>query len=183
MRRMLLIALSLLLQINGLRGESFLKKVEWQKAVQTAEDQSRLAFFKSLYEKMQDANPLEEIPKVLHVIELGTTSLPESSVCALKTWMEKHPGWQMKLWTDRNCIVPISSVQVYNADQFPLNACADCYYSAESFEERTIILSYAILLNEGGIYIDHDAECLLSLEPIRKSHDFFWVNKKIDKKN
>ncbi len=166
--------LSLWLQISGICAEPFLKKPEWQKAVLTLEDRTRLDFFRSLYERTQDdRQPLNEIPQVFHVIWLGPQVLPQQSVAALKTWMDKHPGWEMKLWTDRDCSIPIPSVQVYSADSFPLNACSDCYYSAESFEERSIILRYAILLSEGGIYIDHDAECLVSLEPLRKSHDFF----------
>src|SRR5579862_3146376 len=173
MRKMILLAF-LSLSLLGICEEPFLKRAEWQKAVQTSEDQTRLDFFRSLYEKTQDGcKPLGEIPKVFHVIWLGAQVLPEHSVAALKTWMDKHPGWEMKVWTDRDCIVPISSVQVCTADTFPLHACADCYYSAESFEERSVILRYAVLLSEGGIYIDHDAECLVSLEPIRKSHDFF----------
>jgi hypothetical protein len=34
-------------------------------------------------------------------------------------------------------------------------------------------LRYAILLEEGGIYIDHDVECIKALDPLQEEHDFF----------
>jgi hypothetical protein len=176
MIRIVLIALCFLLQVQAVFAgqEHFLKSAEWQKAVQTPEDRERLVFFRTLYEKGQDQRlPLDEIPQVLHVIWLGPSDFPAASVLNLRTWAEKHPGWRMKLWADRDCSLPIVGLQVITADHFPLKECSDIYYQAESYDERSVILRYAILQGEGGVYIDHDAQCLASLEPLRAAHDFF----------
>lgn len=142
--------------------------------VQTPEDVRRLDFFQSLFDGYKNENqPVHEIPKVFHVIALGPHSLLPKAESHLRTWLEKHPGWHIKLWTDRTVQMALDRVEVMTANQFPLQNCVDCYYSAESFEERSLLLRYAILLHEGGVYIDQDVECLASLEPIRAACDFF----------
>ena len=79
----------------------------------------------------------------------------------------------MKLWVDRDCSLPLVGLQIITADQFPLKECSDIYFQAQSYDDCSVILRYAILQNEGGVYIDHDAQCLASLEPLRAAHDFF----------
>lgn len=159
--------------LHPICADAFLKNSQWKEAAHTPEDQERLAFFQSLYEKMDHKSPIGEIPKVFHVIWLGQNAFPPSSVTTMRTWLEKHPGWQVKLWTDRDVPSRFEGLQVMASELFPLKRCADVYYRAEDFEERSIILRYAILESEGGVYIDHDALCLASLEPLCASHDFF----------
>jgi hypothetical protein len=142
--------------------------------VQTPEDMRRLAYFQSLFDVFTNGHqPVGEIPKVLHVIALGPHSLSLRAEGILRTWIDKHPGWHIKLWTDRTVQMSLDQVEVMTANQFPLQNCADCYYSAESFEERSLLLRYAILLQEGGVYVEQDVECLSSIEPMRVVCDFF----------
>src|ERR1700688_3432968 len=83
-------------------ADPLLKNSEWQKVVQTPEDRQRLAFFQSLYEKSDQKGLHAEIPRVFHVIWLGPSAFPAQSAAMMRTWLQKHPGWQMKLWTDRD---------------------------------------------------------------------------------
>ena len=149
----------------------YLKKIEWQNAVQTPEDRDRLAFFESLCKNR--TKPLNEIPQVLHVVWLGPKIFPAQSLSCLRSWMSCHPGWQLKFWTDQRYCPPFSSMQVCPLENFPLQEYANLYYSAQSIDERSLILKYAILLDQGGICIDPNAECLSSLEPLRVKNDFF----------
>jgi hypothetical protein len=167
----MLCALCLVTQVCA---EEYLSKPEWLEAVQTPEDHERLSLFRKIFETAQDGRKARgEIPKVLHAISLGPAPLNGVSIQKLRTWAEKHPNWQMKLWADRDFSVPIAGLQLLTADQFPLKECADMYYQAESYEERSLLLRYAILQNEGGVYIDHEAVCVSSLEPLRAGYDFF----------
>lgn len=168
---MLLVLCVLLGQVGA---EEYLSRPEWQKAVQTQEDKERLGLFRKIYEIAHDGRQArEEIPQVLHVISLGPAPLQEASLQKLRSWADKHPGWQMKLWVDRDFSMPIAGVQQITADQFPLKEYTDMYYQAESYEERSLLLRYAILQSEGGVYIDHDSLCISSLEPLRAAYDFF----------
>lgn len=169
-----ILALSLLIQVQHLRGEEYLSKSEWQEAVQTPEDKERLSVFRKIFEAAHDGRKARgEIPKVFHVISLGPAPLLRASIQKLSSWADKHPGWQMKIWADRDFSVPIAGIELITADRFPLKECADIYYQAESYEERSLLLRYAILQSEGGVYIDHDSVCISSLEPLRAEHDFF----------
>jgi hypothetical protein len=167
----LLLALCLVVQVCA---DEYLSKAEWLEAVQTPEDNERLSLFQKIFESAHDGRKAQgEIPKVLHVISLGQMPLNGASIQNLRTWAEKHPGWQMKLWADRDFSVPIAGLQLCTADQFPLKECTDMYYQAESYEERSLLLRYAILQNEGGVFIDYDSTCISSLEPLRAGYDFF----------
>lgn len=166
-----LLALCLVVQAHA---DEYLSKVQWAEAVQTPEDNERLYLFQKIFTSAHDGRKARgEIPKVLHVISLGQMPLNNASIQKLRTWVEKHPGWRMKLWADRDFSVPIVGLQLCTADQFPLKECADMYYQAESYEERSLLLRYAILQNEGGVYIDYDSTCISSLEPLRAGYDFF----------
>lgn len=135
--------------------------------VKTPEDHQRLAFFQSI---KGNGHPQGEIPKVLHVIWLETRALPKKM---LHSWIEKHPDWIIKVWSETACPLPHPSMRLFDKEAFPLGELEACYYDAESMEERVLILRYAILLSEGGVAIHPDLECVASLEPLRGAHDFF----------
>ena len=143
--------------------------------VQTAEDLQRVDFFKKLYEKNPLAGGQERntIPKVLHVIWLGPKEFPSESVARIKGWIARHPGWEVKFWTDQERAVPCEKMQKILFNEFPFAQWADLYYASDNFGEKSEILRYAVLESEGGIYIDHDMTCLGSFEMLRSRYDFF----------
>ena len=75
-----------------------------------------------------------------------------------RTWETLHPGWQMKLWTERN-LPPL------------LNRWAFTHSATQS--GRANVLRYELLFRFGGVYIDTDFECLRNLEPLIRNVDCF----------
>ena len=102
-----------------------------------------------------------KIPKTIHQIWCGDKPKPENW---MRTWKEKNPGWKYILWDEemiRN--LPLKNVDLFN------------YYKEKNrFHGMADVARIEIVLNEGGVYIDADIECL---EPIDELMDcnFFAV--------
>jgi hypothetical protein len=142
--------------------------------IRTPEDRKLLGFFSALFDMAEKReNPIGTIPKTLHFIWLGPKSFPRDSVDKVKGWLDKHPGWKCKFWTDLGQAAPDDRMEVYPFEMFPLQELKEYYYRSDNFGERSEILRYAILLSEGGVYIDHDVQCLKSIESLQENHDFF----------
>lgn len=150
------------------------KDKESLKYLETHEDNKRLGLFSAMFdmaEKRERASG--EIPKVMHFVWLGSKPLSSSSIKNVKGWIDKHPGWRVKFWTDLGLAAPDDRMEVRSLDLFPLDELADLYERSDHLGERSQILRYAILLAEGGAYIGHDTVCLLPIDSLQESHDFF----------
>lgn len=140
----------------------------------TWEDKKRLGQFAALYEMAKKREkPSGAIPKTLHFVWLGPKSFPEGSLTNVKNWIDLHPGWKVKFWTDLGHPAPDDRMEVNTLERFPLEDLKDCYFRSDNFGERSEVLSYAILLKEGGVYIDHDVSCLKPLDSLQGNYDFF----------
>ncbi len=145
-----------------------------KESVQTDEDHRRMGFFSALYDMAEaKKKPLNAIPPVLHFIWLGPKPFPPTSIAAVKSWIDRHPGWSYQFWSDQKRQAPDERMKVRGFEDFPLESLKDCYFSSDNFGERARLLSYAVLLSEGGVYVDHDVECLKAIDPLQQSHDFF----------
>lgn len=91
------------------------------------------------------------IPKIFHRIWLGSKPLPDYALAYGEGWLQHHPGWEMKLWTDEN-IPPLINQKEFDA--------------ADDTGRRPDILRYELLLAFGGIYLDVDMECQKNLEAL-----------------
>jgi mannosyltransferase OCH1-like enzyme len=145
----------------------------WQMYLATPEDRNRLAFFQALYERNSAPAKRETIPRVLHFIWLGPKPLPKASFLRMAHWEKQHPGWLVKLWTDQVYTEHDSKIETHLFTDFPFERYATLYYDSDNVKERSEILRYALLEEEGGIYVDHDMECVQSLEELRPYYDFF----------
>jgi hypothetical protein len=92
------------------------------------------------------------IPRVFHQIWLGPKPLPEDSRRYQRTWLERHRGWELRLWTEENLPAELRRPEVRDR----LRAAA----------ERTDILRLELLWRHGGVYVDTACECLRSIEPL-----------------
>lgn len=140
----------------------------------TQEDRGNWEFFKTLYEK--NASPLsgkERIPKILHLIWLGPKNFPESSLKNMRKWLEKHSDWTLQLWTDQPRSLPFSRMQQKFVKDFHFEFLEDCYYLSENYGEKSEILRYEILWQQGGVYVDHDTLPLRSFDSLNESYDFY----------
>ncbi len=92
-----------------------------------------------------------EIPKVFHRIWIGGKPMPEVFQRFGQTWLDHHPGWTMKIWTEAN---------------LPEIRNRDIYDRCIHLSQKSDVLRYEILLREGGVYLDTDFECLRNIEPL-----------------
>lgn len=92
------------------------------------------------------------IPRVLHQIWIGGP-IPPDVQRLMDTWPRHHPEWDYLLWTD---------------DNLPALENGDLFERAPSFAMKADLLRYEILAHHGGVYVDADFECHLSLEPLRR---------------
>jgi mannosyltransferase OCH1-like enzyme len=137
--------------------------------IRTPEDQRHLAEYKTLY---RQGSQRGEIPQVFHWIWLGPRPFSHKSAKRMKRWMEAHPGWRFKLWTDqaRSNIPP--GVEVCDNLEI-LDKLSDYYFNADSFGEKSEIFRLAVLAAEGGVYLDHDVDPLQPIDPLVKEFSFF----------
>lgn len=106
------------------------------------------------------------IPKILHQIWVPPGGdIPAQYLKGIQSWMDHHPGWEFKLWTDKDLewlfhrdlyeqapgLVPVDAIGQLRAD----------------------IARYEILLRHGGLYVDLDTVCLKPLDEALAGHDEF----------
>jgi mannosyltransferase OCH1-like enzyme len=112
------------------------------------------AIFKELYTRnyLQVDDTVSLIPRKLHQIWLGG-QLPDKWKKYTETWQRLHPSWEYKLWTD----VDVDSIVITRKDVFD---------SAQNLGQKSDILRYEILRQQGGVYVDTDFECLKPLDDL-----------------
>lgn len=144
------------LMYNKQEAREFLKCIRRNKHVKRYK--SELSIFNHLYNKSVEA-PLQKntIPRIIHQIWLGG-SLPDKYKHAAEQWAALE-GWDYKLWTDKEVATyPLINQILYD--------------KASNYGEKSDILRYEILYNEGGLYIDTDC-VLVSNEFFEYAHDHF----------
>ena len=101
------------------------------------------------------------IPKVIHQIWLGDQKQRPTPL--IQTWKDMNPEWEHKLWTEEN---------------IPQLRCQEQFDAMKELAGKADILRYEILYNEGGFYIDADAECTKPLDDFFLDNDSFccWEN-------
>jgi mannosyltransferase OCH1-like enzyme len=141
------------------------------------EDRSFLENCKEVYEKsfkeLAAQKKSTKIPKVVHFIWLGPKPFPPESVENVRTWMAQHPDWTFKFWTDRDRPTPCRGMQKILVKDFSFNKLERCFVQSQNFGEKSDILRYEILYQEGGVYVDHDANCLKSFQNLHTTYDFY----------
>ncbi len=104
------------------------------------------------------------IPKIVHQT-WKTKNVPEKCKEWVKSWKEKNPGWEYRLWTDednRNLIKGYFPrfLRIYDSFHKPI-------YRAD-------IARYCIIYIHGGVYADLDFECLKPMEELVKDDKCFF---------
>ena len=105
-----------------------------------------------------------EIPNTIHQIWIGPNPLPEKFRKFIKSWKDKHPEWNYKLWTDEDL------------EAFPWTGINKHLYTlAWNYGMKSDILRYEILWHYGGIYADVDVECIKPFDCITEKLSFMAV--------
>jgi hypothetical protein len=166
--------LSCTCMLHGQEFESLMgEETALSQYVQTQEDEEGLHRYAALFEKNRALQPLCSIPNVLHLVWLGPKEFPQDSVARLEGWMAAYPGWKVKLWIDVDREMPHRQVEKAFVQDFPFRFLEECFYLSDNEGEKSEVLRYEILFQEGGLYIDHDMEALRSLQEIHQSYDFY----------
>ncbi len=99
------------------------------------------------------------IPKVFHQIWLGPDPLPKEYAALQRSWTSRHPGWELRLWTEDTLPDDLERREIYERLRRPA--------------ERSDLLRFELLARHGGVYVDADFECLRSIEPLLDGVTFF----------
>lgn len=145
--------------------------------VQSQEDFAFLQACKESYQKnvklLKVHKQEVKIPKIVHFIWLGPRPFPPHSVENVRTWMAKNPDWTFKFWTDRDRIPPCNGMERHFVQDFSFKVLASRFEDSKNFGEKSDILRYEILFQEGGVYVDHDANCLRPFDDLHSAFDFY----------
>lgn len=148
----------------------------WRYVEQT-QDKETLDLSKTLYYKNKNRQNISigpfKIPPVVHFIWLGPNAFPPQSVENVRSWIAQHPGWKVKFWTDRDREPPCEGMEKVLVQDFNFYKLGKCYEESKNWGEKSDLLRYEILFQQGGIYVDHDANCLKSFSGMSRGYDFF----------
>ena len=109
------------------------------------------------------------IPRVFHQIWLGPNPLPDPFAAYQRSWLDHHPGWELRMWTEENLPRDVRRREVFDRLRVPA--------------ERADVLRLELLWRFGGVYMDVDFECLRSIEPLIDDVDFFTAALERDRVN
>ncbi len=123
-----------------------------------------LDLFRDIYRK-NNLNVLKPktqaiIPLKIHQIWIGPKPLPEKFKWMIKSWQEKHPNWEYKLWTNED----LKYFKLINQEAFD---------KAQNWGAKSDIFRLEILKKFGGVYVDIDFECLKSLDILHHTYKFY----------
>jgi len=90
---------------------------------------------------------------------VGHDPFPDEFAEYQRTWVEHHPDWELKMWTEDNLPNDLRRREIYEKLRCPA--------------ERADILRLEVLWRYGGIYFDTDYECVRPLEDLIDGLDFF----------
>ena len=147
------------------------------KFVETHKDYENIRRFTSLYEKNGKLQFLkgneERIPKVIHVIWVGPNPFPKEAVENVNSWVEKHPDWTIKFWTDRRRPLPNRHMELKLVSDFNFKTLGAYYEATDNYAEKSDLLRYEVLYQEGGLYVDHDVKCFKSFASFHHNFDLY----------
>ncbi|MCA1553972.1 MAG: glycosyltransferase, group 2 family protein, partial [Chloroflexi bacterium] len=98
----------------------------------------------------------DSIPKIIHQT-WKTRELPDRWQRLQRTWLEMHPHWEYRLWTDED---NRAFIQTY----YPWFLSIYDSYPQSNF--RADAFRYFVMAHYGGVYVDLDCECLRPLDTL-----------------
>lgn len=99
------------------------------------------------------------IPKIIHYCWFGGKHKPKLVRQCIKSWKKYNPDYILKEWNEGNS--PI--------EKYP--------FAKQAFDKKkwafvSDVIRLHALLNEGGLYLDTDVECLKSFDPLLENKLF-----------
>lgn len=119
--------------------------------------------FEELYEKNNpskiEPSTTLKIPKIIHQVWLGSP-VPDEFKDYMQSWITHHPGWEYRLWTDKE----VAEITLDN-QKF--------YDETTNMGVKSDLLKWEIIYRYGGVYVDTDFECLQPLDRFHYTYDFY----------
>jgi len=116
---------------------------------------------------------INTVPKSIHFIWIGPNPFPKKSISNLVSWKKHHPTWNFFFWTDDpKRDPPITGVQKSLISSLGLGPLQRCFKESNNWSEKSDLLRFTIMYKKGGIYVDHDVECLRPLDSLSSHYDF-----------
>jgi hypothetical protein len=145
------------------------------KYVNTKQDLIDLKEFEDLFIRMGKSLPQESllIPESIHFVWLGEKEYPETSKKYLLGWIDKHRGWKVILWSDRERKFMPEGVEIKRVDSWLLKSFHKLYEDSDNFGERSDLVRLIVLHEMGGVYVDHDMECRVSFRDLHRTYPFY----------
>lgn len=100
-------------------------------------------------------NTSNQIPRLLHLIWVGDTGIPDFLISNIKKWSELMPTWQIRLWTNQDI----------NSNEFQESTLKLINLSTKG-AQKADIMRYYIIEKYGGVYMDADMTPNRSLESL-----------------
>ncbi len=153
----------------------FLHENNWEvfKELTLSEKKLVNSLSKKMKAKETSIAPCQDIPKVFHFIWIGPKPFPSSSIPNLKSWLKHHPDYSFVFWSDRQRENIPTPFQLKIISSNTLTRLSRQFNNSTNMAEKADLLRYEILLQQGGIYVDHDVECYQSLNKLIQDISFF----------
>ncbi|MCH9620730.1 MAG: hypothetical protein S4CHLAM20_01310 [Chlamydiia bacterium] len=113
-----------------------------------------------LKETIYNLSVINKIPKIIHQVWVGPNPMPDEYKEYTKTWKAMHPGWEYKLWTNKD----VEDFDWINKDMF---------LRAKNPGMKADIWRYEIVHKYGGVYVDCDMESQRPLDPMHSRLEFY----------
>lgn len=119
-----------------------------------------------------------KVPKIFHFIWVGPKAMPKEFADNMVGWSDLHPGWEVRLWTDRDLYpghpggLTVNPPHRLQGELYPLTNQV-CYDRAIEGAAKCDILCLELLYRFGGVYLDCDMEPRKNIEPIIDDLDLF----------
>lgn len=145
----------------------------------SAQDRDDLARFSAIFSEhfpkfAERKEKTGRIPHIIHFIWLGPKPFPETSIQNLRSWKKWHPDWKICFWTDSTLRdVPLDGMEKHLIDEIDMDHLRPYLARTSNFGEQSDLVRYALLWQQGGIYVDHDVECMQPFDLFTETCDFF----------
>jgi mannosyltransferase OCH1-like enzyme len=87
--------------------------------------------------------------------------------------MRLHSEWKFKFWTDKERDCPVLGMEKHLLQDFHFIHLQGLIDKTENYSEKSDILRFEILLQEGGLCVDPDVKCYHSFDNFHYGFDFY----------
>jgi len=120
-----------------------------------------------------EKEPINTVPRTIHFIWIGPKSFPTESVANVLSWVELHPSWDICFWTDDpKRPLPVEGMRRRLVHEFDFDALSPYIEASPNYAAKSDLMRYMILYKEGGVYADHDVECIQPFDSLASHFDF-----------